>query len=196
MTALENVFMTLDRYGLTDVLIPFFLIFMILYAVMDKTHILGNRKNFNVGLSLLISFMVVIPHIVGRYPPGMDVVNIINTAIPNVSLIIVAVVMVFLMLGVFGAKPSWFVGTVPGIFALISIGVVVYFFGAAAGLWRNLHGGFLNEDVVSLIVGLIVFGLIVWFITRDPSTGEKVRAGQGIMHELSRLFGGNGGGHS
>jgi len=98
--------------GLTDLLLPFVLIFTIIFAILQKTDILGKgKKNLNVALALVISLMVVIPHILQYYPdPQYDPVVIINSAIPNVSIIIVAVVMILLLIGLLGGEAKWIGG--------------------------------------------------------------------------------------
>ena len=39
-----------ETYGVMDFLLPFLLVFTIIYAVMQKTKILGDKKNFNVKI--------------------------------------------------------------------------------------------------------------------------------------------------
>ncbi|MBI5073475.1 hypothetical protein HZA99_06685, partial [Candidatus Woesearchaeota archaeon] len=63
-TNFVQLFRTMESYGLTDALLPFLLIFTILFAMLQKTKILGaGKKNFNVMVSFIIAAMVVIPHI-------------------------------------------------------------------------------------------------------------------------------------
>jgi len=91
---------TMDTWGLTDVLLPFLLIFTLVFAVLQKTKILGeDKKNFNVVIALVMSLTVVIPHASGGYPLNYDPVNIINAFLPGISLVIVAVVMLFVLIG-------------------------------------------------------------------------------------------------
>ena len=87
-----NVFEELNNLGVMDSLLPFLLIFTIVFAVLEKTKIIGEgKKQFNVIIALVISLMVVIPHVTGNYPPGQDAVQTINNALPNVSVVIIAV---------------------------------------------------------------------------------------------------------
>ena len=161
---------TLDSYEVSDVLLPFILIFTIVFAILQKSAIF-DKKNYNVIVSLVLAFSVVIPHVLGRYPPGRDVVDIMNSALPNVSLIIVAILMVMLMIGFFGGNLA---GTsIGGFFALASIGIVIAIFGSAAGLkmfsWIRI-----DNQLRDLIVIILVFGVIVWFITKeDKPSGDS-----------------------
>jgi len=61
---LQDFFRAADAWGLTDVILPFMLIFIIFFAILEKAKVLGNeKKNLNIGVSLIVSLMVVIPHI-------------------------------------------------------------------------------------------------------------------------------------
>lgn len=189
----------MESWGLSDVLLPFSLIFLLIYAILSKTQILGaGRKNLNVALSIIFAALVVIPHILGSYPPNGDIVDIINKAIPNVSLIVVAIVMVLILIGILGGEAKWLGGSLSGWIALAAIVSVVWIFGAAAGWWTgsNWFYRFFGADAVAIIVMLLVFALIVWWITKD--TGEKAAEGaSSIIKNLGDWFsrGGGHGGH-
>jgi len=173
----QNAIVQLEALGLTDVLLPFFLIFTIVFAILQRTEILGHdKKNFNVMIALVLAFGVIIPHITGAYPPGADVVDIINRALPNVSMVLIAILMVLILLGLFG----WSVGgegtSIQGWIAVLSFIAVVYIFGAAADLWHipNWLGWLHDPDAQALVVVLLIFGLVVWFVTKDDeSAGES-----------------------
>ncbi|MBD3310311.1 hypothetical protein GF351_03775, partial [Candidatus Woesearchaeota archaeon] len=105
---LERFIEILDSWGLTDVMLPFLLIFTIVFAVLQKTNILGTgRKNYNMVISLVLALLVVIPHVLGVLPEGRDPVNIINQSILSIAVILVAVVMLLLIIGIFGGESKW-----------------------------------------------------------------------------------------
>lgn len=190
---------TLENYGITDVLLPFILIFTIVFAVMQKTKLLGDgRKNYNVIIALVMSLAVVIPHVLGKYPAGADVVDIMNSALPNVSIILVAILMVMIILGLFGANIRLAGNTMSGWFVIIAIVLIFAIFGSAAG-WFN--AGWLDKiipdsDTRNLIVIILVFGIIIAFITKDDSESKKGNFFDNVGKSFSDLIhnGGNGGG--
>jgi hypothetical protein len=97
MVAYEGIFgqwiSNLEQLGLLDVLLPFLLIFTITFAVLQKSRILGeDSKRFNTIVSLVLALAVVIPHVTNPGGPA-DVVVIINAALPNVSLLMIASMM-------------------------------------------------------------------------------------------------------
>ncbi|MBU0536747.1 MAG: hypothetical protein KKE20_07300 [Nanoarchaeota archaeon] len=185
----DNAIMWLEQIGVADVLVPFFLVFAIVFAVFQKTRMLGDPKkvkNLNIVISLLLGLAVVIPHVTGRYPIQYDVVDIMNKALPQVSLLIVAVIMILLLIGLFGGEANWVTGPFAGLIAVVAFVLVIYIFGAAANLWEYIWwlDWLKNSDTQALIVVLLVFGLITYFIVREP----KETKGEGMLKGISEFF--------
>ena len=126
---LKEFFMNLEEWGLTDVMLPFLLIFVIIFAILHKTKILGEtKKNLNIVVAIVTALIVVIPHVTNTFPPDADPVEIINNALPQVSLLLVAVIFLLILIGVFG-QDSVFLGmTAPGLVALLSLVAIVLIF--------------------------------------------------------------------
>ncbi|MCP3684853.1 MAG: hypothetical protein GY861_19490 [bacterium] len=180
-TNFNEVFSSLESMGILDSLLPFFLIFTVIFAILQKTKIIGEgRKNFNVIIALIIALMVVIPHVADTYPSSPDPVEVINSAIPNISIVVVALLMLLLLIGVFG-KDLNIVGTsLSGIIAVASFVIIIYIFGGAMEWWDGAVPNFLmNEETQSLLIIILVFGIIIWFITKDDSGGVNVGGGMG-----------------
>ena len=172
-----DFFVNLDQWGVLDSLLPFILVFTILFAVLQKTKIIAEgRRQFSTMVSLILALMVVIPHATGKYPPGQDIVVIINTALPQISLLVVAILAALLLIGVF-APGVMFQGTGMGaMFGIISLGAVGYIFGNAAGWWNSFGVfSFLNDpDTQAILIIVLVFGLVIFFVTRDEGQGEQM----------------------
>jgi len=184
---LDSLILMLENWGIADVLLPFLLIFTIVFAVLQKTKILGDRKNFNVVIALIVGLSVVIPHIVGGYPPEADVVELINVIIPQISLVAVALLMLLLLVGIF--QPAWVSRSISGLLALVSVIAVVIIFGGALDWWESDWIYYFGEETISLIVAILVFGIIIWFITREPGTPAN-KFGKTIKGALEWLGGG------
>lgn len=166
---LAYIIESLQSYGVTDVLLPFLLIFTIIYAVLEKSKILGDtKKNYNVVVALVISLLVVFPHVTGDYPGNFDVVDVINKSLPMIALLVVAIVMFMILVGMFGASPTW-TGPVTGWVVIVAFIAVVWVFSGAAwgsAAWDSFVD-FLGEDIVALIIIILVFGIIVALITGE-----------------------------
>ena len=126
---LEGFLRTLQNWGLTDVLLPFLLIFTIIFAILQKTKILGeDKKNLNVVVAVVVGLLVVVPHVTGGFPTNADPVLIINDALPQVSIVLVAVIFLLIMIGVFGQDYVFLGVTMPGWITLVSFVVIVLIF--------------------------------------------------------------------
>ena len=187
-----SFFQTLDNWGVTDVLLPFILVFTLFFAILQKTKILGEeKKNFNAIIAMVMGFTVVIPHISGNYPLNYDPVDIINGFLPGISLLVLAVIMLFILIGLWGGEATWVGGSPSAIVAVLCAIAVLWIFGASAGWWQgwdwfvNIFG----EDVVSLLIIILVFGIIIWFITKEDKT-QETNAFKNFLHDTSKIFGG------
>ena len=186
--ALLNEWLTsLNNMGLLDVILPFLLIFTISFAVLPKSKILGERaKNFNTILSFVLAMAAIVPHVIGGYPEGADVVVIINTALPNVSLLMIASLMVLLLIGVFGPDVNLLGTPLEGIVVLFSVIAIGYTFLSASG-WVKDIPWLSNPETQSMLVALLVFGLVVWFITKEEDEMDERRP---VRETLNNMFGG------
>lgn len=177
----------LESLGLTDVILPFILVFAVAFAVLRKTKIFKENQRLDGLVALVMALAVVIPHALGRYPPNGDIVNIINTALPNVGAVLIALVMLFILVGIWGVEASWG-ENLHGLVVVLSLIVVVYIFGRAAGWFTHGLPTWLywlgDPDTQALIVIILIFGLIIWFITGP----DKSSPGEGMLKSFTKMF--------
>ncbi len=191
---LDELGRLLERFGVVDVLLPFLLIFTIIFAILQKTAILGNeKKNMNTALALIFALIVVIPHITGNFPAGFDPVVVINSALPAVSLVVVAVICLMIMIGVFAHDKIFLGVTMPGWIAFVSILLLIIIFGSAAGWWVSGFDIWLDRvfgsDALAVFIMLVVFGVIIAFVTGGEGEGEKLGGLKGLGINFDKLFG-------
>ena len=72
-----------------DVFLPFVLIFTLSFAILNKSQILGAKKNIDAIVALVIGLLLV---------QNQNIVGIINTFLPNVSLVLVVILMFLLVI--------------------------------------------------------------------------------------------------
>lgn len=191
-----NVIQRLEMWGLSDVILPFILIFTIVFAIMQKVKPLGSEKErhkpFNVVISLVMALAVVIPHVLGYYPPGADIVNIINAALPQVSIVLVAILMVLLIVGLFGGKAEWG-GALSGWIAFFAFVLIVWIFGRAAGWFYYLPNWLYwldNPDTQAMLIVVAIFAIIIWYITKDEKDAKQPSSVEKFRDSWGELFGG------
>ncbi|MBT3690952.1 hypothetical protein HOG16_01775, partial [Candidatus Woesearchaeota archaeon] len=79
----------IEYYGFFQYLVPFLICFAILFALLEKTHVFGeNKKNLNIGLSLLLSFTIL---------TNTELLDFLNASISNISLMIILFSIVMLL---------------------------------------------------------------------------------------------------
>ena len=102
-TVLGNVIIFLDKIGVYDVILPFLLVFTIMFAILEKTRVLGEdtasdgktkftKKNLNSIVSFVIAFFVI---------ASTQLVSLINEAMGNVVVLALVGVCTLMLLGVF-----------------------------------------------------------------------------------------------
>jgi hypothetical protein len=183
----------LHNMGLLDVLLPFFLIFTVVFAILQRSNILGQpdeARKYNVIVALVIGFLVIIPHVLyNPYSSGPylniagtqlpDVVFIINNAIPSISIWIIGVLMVMILLGLFGKEINLWIAPLSTMIFIAAVAIVFYTFAVAANwlqapYWLNFLNDRGNQSVILI---LLIFGIVIWFVVGKPGGGAVPREG-------------------
>lgn len=185
---IANLASYFEAYGVMDFLLPFILVFTIIFAVLAKMPLFSEHKNFRVVIALVLGLLFVIPHLTGSYSSfGYDPVQVINESLPSISLVAVAAIMLLLLLGIFGKGVSQ---AASPIIAVVAITFVVYIFGASLNFWRGPYDVFYwwGTETTELIIIILVFGLIVMFITKEPGSGGAGDTVKGAWEGLGNLL--------
>src|SRR3989338_8397069 len=91
----------LEKIGVYDVVLPFILIFTIVFAIFEKTKVLGvekiggheySRKDLNATVSFVIAFLVV---------ASSKLVTIINESLGKIVLLLLISICFLLLIGSF-----------------------------------------------------------------------------------------------
>ncbi len=176
-----------QTYGVMDFLLPFILVFTVVFAVTAKMPLFDKNKQFRVVIALVLALFFVIPHMTGVYPLGYDPVQVLNDSLPSISLLAVSIVMVLLIMGVFGV-PGFTDKALPFVI-FIALGFLAYIFGASLGWWTGPYEVFWwwSEEVTELMVMIAVFGLIVWLIVKEK-TEDKDKLSTKFFEGAKNIF--------
>lgn len=177
-SALREVISFLNEIGVYDVVLPFLLVFTIVFAILEKSKIFGTeeydgksytKKNLNSMTAFVIAFLVI---------ASTKLVAVINEAVANVVLLLILIVMFLMLIGSFfkdsdevflqgGWKTSFMVA--------ILIAIILIFLEALD--WLDLVLDFIVNNISSawfgaiLLIGFVI--LVMWLITRDSNRPKK-----------------------
>jgi len=170
----RGVFQMLVDWGFVDAILPFILIFVLIFAILQKvgmfkTDATTPDRRINGILAMVIAAMVVVPHIVGLYPQGSDPIVMINQFLPGTAVLLVAILAVILLLGLAGAEiPSTF----QWVIALVAIGILLFtiLMSVVPGFFPYFD--FLRDpSMQALLIILLIMGLVGFFVIREPGGG-------------------------
>lgn len=165
-----GVLQMLQNWGIIDGLLPFLLIFTLMFAILIKTGIFENNRKIAGVLSATIAALIVIPHMIGGvYPAGYDPINIINQMLPSAGILLVAILLVLMMIGLVGGKTDKDSGWMTWV---VTIAIGILLLSIVSAIWPSIPIlKYLSADasLLALLIVILVFGLIVWFVTKDSS---------------------------
>jgi hypothetical protein len=126
-----------------NVILPFLLIFVVVFAILKKTQVLGDNKGVDLIVSLVLSFLfVTVPYAVG----------FTQKFIPIVSVFIVIILGFYLIFGFLGLHTARGLLITLGIlFGLAFIGALLW----VTGLWDKIK---VNSSIIGTIIMIIVLG--------------------------------------
>lgn len=173
-SSLRGVIGFLNDIGVYDVVLPFLLVFTIMFAVLEKTRILGTeeidgkrypKKNLNSMVAFVSAFFVI---------ASTQLVAIINETVANATLILLLLVLFLLLIGTFykegedvfleGAWRLWFT---------VAAGIALLLIALNAVGWLDDIGSWLSRVYQQAWFGALVLIIFVAaamaLITRDSS---------------------------
>jgi hypothetical protein len=160
MATFEEGIQLLVDFGLYDVVLPFILVFTIVFAILEKINMFGEqKKNINAMIAFVFGFITV---------STLKYVNAINNLMSNTALIMVGGVLVLIILGSLGLQNVTENNFIK--WSAISIGIVGVL--VILGNWFNIWEGLrIPWQAIKGVSGFILiaafFLLIIWWIVRD-----------------------------
>ena len=118
-----------------DVIFPFLLVWALVFAILQKTKMLGDRLGLNVMVAVVVAFLVLLSD---------DAINIIKFIIPWFTIAIIFFILLLLIFQLFGAQDKDIFAALKGDRAItwVIIGVAIVIIFAAFG---NVFGQKLTE---------------------------------------------------
>jgi hypothetical protein len=173
-TAFRQVINVLVDLGVYDVILPFLLVFTIVFAILEKTKVLGlekydgkeiTKKNLNAMTAFVTAFLVI---------ASTKLVAVISSVMANVVLLLILAVCFLMLVGVFfGDKeftlkdfPNW----IKFFMILMFVGIIVIFLNALDWLKYIFEiATYLKVDYLIGILFFLVILFFMWYIVHEPS---------------------------
>ena len=187
VSTFRNVIVFFDDLGIFDVVLPFLLVFTIVFAILEKSRVLGTeeidnkklpRKNLNAMAAFVIAFLAV---------ASSRVVEAITQVSSHIIILLLLGVFFIMLIGAFHKEsPEGTFLTNPWniIFMVIMfVGIIGIFLNAIKAddgetwletAWDYMVNHWSSRAVASIIL-LIVIIIFMWFIAGDkkkPAQGE------------------------
>lgn len=163
----------LGKLGVYDVILPFLLIFTIVFAILEKTKILGTekvgdkevtKKNLNSMVALVTAFLVI---------ASTKLVAVVNEVMANVVLLLILAICFLMLVGVFFGSKEFTLEKYPGwitfFMILMFLGIVLIFLNALDWL-KYIFALFDNWDAewAVTIIFMIIILAFMWYIVKEP----------------------------
>jgi len=165
-TIFDEPVMFLDKLGIFDVILPFVLVFCIVYAVLDKTKVLGTVKGKpNKRLNSMVAFVMGFIFIAfSNYVGGLF------TAIPIIIFVLLIGIFLAIVLGGVGidVKDYWLLG-------LLTVVAAGWIAASAFGLFDSSYWQFISAFIPwDFVIGVVVFILVMWLLLREKKEEAPV----------------------
>lgn len=179
----RQVLVFFDTVGLFDVVLPFLLVFTIVFAILEKTKVLGTediegkkytKKNINAITSFSIAFLVI---------ASSQLVEIITTVSANAVIVLFLSVLFLLLVGSFHqeGEPIYLQGGWKVTFMIIVfVSIVGIFLDAIktsdGRTWLQRLGDFAgsgSDELAGSIALLTIIILSMIYVVREPQKEAK-----------------------
>ena len=168
----------LEKLGVYDVVLPFLLVFTIIFAILEKTRILGvediegkqlPKKNLNATVAVVIAFLVV---------ASTKLVAAINEVLANIVLLVILVISFLMLVGVLWGTKEATLESHPGwmrfFMIIIFIAIVAILLNALD--WLNPIFAVIlatpNTDWAATAVLVVLVLIFMFYVTQEKSSGH------------------------
>ncbi len=132
----------------TNILLPFLLVFVVIYAILEKTRVLGEEKKYaNLIVAIIVGFIFI---------GVQSLVGFTLRFIPLIATMVIILLGYFLVFGFIGVKQEakGMQITLGILFGLAILASIAWSF----GLFEKIQLGNMNSDVIAMIIFFVIFG--------------------------------------
>ena len=179
VSAFRGIFDFFDNIGVFDVVLPFLLVFVVVFALLERTKVFGvekiegkeyTKKNLNSAAAFVIAFLVV---------ASSRLVEIITQVSSQFVVLLFGVVLFLLLVGsFFQEKPEgvFLEGGWKTTFMIIVFLGLLFIFLDALGLWGDTLGflrGTNRGELVGSVILMIIIIMFIAYVTQEKKVEKK-----------------------
>lgn len=173
---LRSTFVYWEQIGVFDVLLPFFLVFSVSYAILKQTKVLVDER-----INILVAAIIGILFVQNEY-----LVGILQSFIPNVSMVLIVILMLMLLAGVFlGEKSAGGGAFAYGVAAIIAIVFVLWSLNAQGGGYAFGISDYFDDQTTATLILIGIFAFVIWYVTK-PAQSKGWETFNNVIGELWR----------
>jgi len=158
----------LRNIGFYDVILPFLLVFAMMFAILDKTLVLGSengkpKKQINSIIAFVIALLVI---------GSTRLIAVMNEAVSNIAMLLIVITFILVTISVFKAEGQYDLFQHPvlkGWIIFVVIAIIITIFFQALG-WNLILWNFLKNNIsdawVATLLFLVGIAVFIYLVTK------------------------------
>jgi hypothetical protein len=169
-----SVLFQLQNLGFFDLILPFLLLFAVIYGILSYTKVFSDNRGVHVIVALVIALLAI------RFPFFTDFLNFVS---PRIGVGVVVILALLILIGLFTPEKSQ--ALIGGIFMAVGAIVFLVILGQSYNFF-GFGGGFFTSEIVA---GLILVALLIGVIVAvSVAGGSKRNSGRSAIEKLAPLW--------
>jgi hypothetical protein len=160
--AMGDMFAKWEQAGVFSYMLPFLLIFAVVFGILTQTKIFQENKSINGIIALVVSLMALQFSIVSQF---------FSEIFPRLGIGLVVILIVMILLGMFAPDRTWVTYTFFTIAAIVLVVILSNVFGVFGWGFGNIN--ILWDELLPFIV-LIVLLLIIVLGSIKPKSQQDI----------------------
>jgi len=186
-TPLDNAVDFLRKFGFFNIILPFLLVFAIVFGILEKSKLFGTEKidnkdypkrNINSVVAFCVAFFVV---------AASNITGVIQATVPQVALFLLIIIAFLLLFGSLmghatlekggGILDLWAIA--PGISKIFIVAIFIAMLAILLGAFGALDSViyYISNNIGGTFITVIIFFVLVifamWFVAKGPKKEEK-----------------------
>jgi peptidoglycan/LPS O-acetylase OafA/YrhL len=163
--ALRDFVIAAEQIGLTDVILPFILVFTIVFAVLQKTRVLGvypgdrPKANINAMIAVVIAFFVLIM---------VRTLKVITLFTQYATIILVAFIFLGILFALLGVRERH-----KNLLMFLALMLLAFVFLQALAWTGAADPGMINQFWMPILVVIAVIGIVGFWLKGRPPAPKK-----------------------